>query len=148
MIESKQYNDPAQSIPPYARKALNPIHLISTAPPKPTHLISSHINSNTKNLKPLLDRLEGLLPGLALLLPKHQLRIQLPVLVDAPRRLHLLVDERVVVLQVGAEALGLQRRPHGQLRHAVALHGPGREAVRVDGVRVLDLLDRGAGGEE
>ena len=55
--------------------------------------------------------LELLLTRLAGTATKDQLRPQLPLERDAPVLSGLLVDDGVVVLQVGAEALGLERNP-------------------------------------
>lgn len=42
---------------------------------------------------------------------------------------NLLVDDRVVMLQIGAETLGLERDPESELVHAAGLLGPGAEMV-------------------
>jgi len=45
------------------------------------------------------------------------------------------------VLQVGAQALGLERNPQCVLEHAAALRGPKREAIRVEGETGLHSLN-------
>lgn len=104
--------------------------------------MSSNILS-AKDLEALADVLvlldAGLLAGDGGAEDHHGL--ELPVLADIPLGLDLLVDQRVVVLQVGPQALGLERRPHGELVHGVGLRRPLREAVGVGDVLVLETLD-------
>ena len=52
------------------------------------------------------------------------------------------------MLQARAEALELERRPHGELVHGRRLGAPGGEAVGVDGELVLHAADDGAVGVE
>lgn len=52
------------------------------------------------------------------------------------------------MLQVGAEALELERGPDGELVHGGALGGPDGEAVRVEGELVLHAFDGGFIGVE
>ena len=44
-------------------------------------------------------------------------------------------------MQVGAEALGLERRPERELQHRVGLVRPDRETVRVQREVLLHLVD-------
>lgn len=59
-----------------------------------------------KNLHPLLNRLLRLLARTPLGAPKHQLRNQSPVTRDTPLLCDGAIDDRVVVLEVRAEAEG------------------------------------------
>lgn len=102
---------------------------------------SSFSSLRTKSLELLLLRQEILGPGLAGLAAKDKHGRQLPVGGDVPRGGDTLVNKRVVVLQVGTEALGLERGPHGELQHAGRLGGPGGEAVGVEGVLFLHAVD-------
>lgn len=45
------------------------------------------------------------------------------------------------MLQVGSQALGLERRPHRELQHAVRLARPDRELVRVQRELLLHRVD-------
>lgn len=96
--------------------------------------------------QPLPKRpLELLLARLARTPAKHQLRAQLPLERDLPVVCSLLVDDGVVVLQVGAEALGLERNPQSVLVHGVGVLGPVAEVVRVQREGFAQVLD-GLGG--
>lgn len=64
-----------------------------------------------KDLHPFLDRLESLLACFSLLATEYQLRNQSPFTGDVPFLAHRLVDEGVIVLQVGAEAERLKGSP-------------------------------------
>jgi len=90
---------------------------------------------------PLLKRLEGLLACLACLAAKHQLRPELPVKRNLVMLLHPLVDNGVVVLQVGAEAFGLEGNPQRKLVHGAGVLGPVAKVVRVDGERLAEIVD-------
>ena len=84
------------------------------------------------NNQPLpLNLLERLLPRLSSRRANNHLRAQLPVLAHIPLLLNLLVDQRVVMLEVGAQAFGLKGCPDGVLVHAVGLCGPDGELVGV-----------------
>jgi hypothetical protein len=85
--------------------------------------------------------LELLLLRLAALSTKHQLGPELPLVRDAPVLGGLLVDDGVVVLEVRAETLGLERDPQGVLVHGVGMLGPVAEVVCVGGERLAQLLD-------
>lgn len=106
-------------------------------------LHSINPNLSTINPEPIpLDRLERLLrwrrsAGRA----EDQLGAQRPASWQVPGLAHALVDERVVVLQVAAEALGLEGGPGGDLVRAVGVAGPEWEAVGVKGEVGLHLLD-------
>lgn len=100
-------------------------------------------NLSAKDLDALVDGDERLVAGLvALLAAKDELGVELPVRRDVPLRGDLLVDERVVVLQVGAQALGLEGDPQRVLQHGVGLGRPQGELVGVHGEGGLLLLDR------
>lgn len=90
--------------------------------------VCTHFFSRTKDLDTVLERLKLLVAGLAGAAPKDQLGIQPPGPGQAPGGGDLVVDDRVVVLEVGAEALELEGGPEEQLLHAGALGGPGGEA--------------------
>ena len=64
----------------------------------------------------LLFRLQAL-PSTICYATKHKLRLQRPLHRDVPLRGRLLVGQRVIVLEIAAEALGLESDPHGVLVH-------------------------------
>lgn len=76
---------------------------------------------------------------------KHQLSLQAPLKRNVPLRRGLLVGQGVVVLQVAAEAFGLESCPHHVLVHGRGVLGPWREPVSVLWECGLELLD-GFGG--
>ena len=86
--------------------------------------------------------LELLLTGLAGTATKDQLRPQLPLERDAPVFSGLLVDDGVVVLEVGTEALSLERNPCGVLVHGRSVLGPVAEVVCVEREGLAEVLDR------
>jgi hypothetical protein len=88
-----------------------------------------------------INRLELLLPWLAAAAAKDQLRLEAPLLRDPPDFLGFGVDERVVVLQVGAGALGLEREPQRILVHGGRVLGPDGELVGVEGEGLLQGVD-------
>jgi hypothetical protein len=92
--------------------------------------------------QPLAESLlELLLARLASAATKDKLRPELPLKRDAPVLSSLLVDDGVVVLQVGAEALSLERNPEGVLVHGVGVLGPVAEVVCVEGEGLAEILD-------
>lgn len=91
---------------------------------------------------PLLKGLELLLAGLACTATKYKLGTELPVLRDLPLLLGTLVDNGVVVLEVGTEALGLKCDPCGVLVHGGCVLGPVAEVVCVEGEGLAKVLDR------
>lgn len=97
---------------------------------------------------PLLERLGRLLARVALASAEDQLRLELPVAGDLPLLLDAGVRDRVVVLQVGAEALLLQGNPQRQLVHGRGVLAPLRELVGEKSVRLLQLVDGGGVFEE
>ena len=86
-----------------------------------------------------------LLPRALLQPTKHKLRLQLPVGRDIPDLRGLLVRQRVVVLEVGAEAFGFESRPGGELVYGGGVFGPLGELVGVEGDFVLQGFDCVAG---
>lgn len=90
---------------------------------------------------PLLDGLELLLAGLACTSSKDELGTELPLLGDLPLLLSTLVDNGVVVLEVGAEALSLKRNPGGVLVHGRCVLGPVAEVVCVEREGLAEVLD-------
>jgi hypothetical protein len=85
--------------------------------------------------------LELLLTRLAGTATKDQLRPQRPLEGDAPVLSGLLVDDGVVVLKVGAEALGLERNPQRVLVHGVGVLAPVAKVVGVQGEGLAQVLD-------
>lgn len=90
----------------------------------------------------LLPRLQ-LLPGARLGRAEDQLRLEHPLLWNVERLSGADVRQRVVVLQVGAEALGLECGPEVELVHGVGVLAPAGEAVCIDGQRLLQGGDGG-----
>lgn len=70
--------------------------------------------------------------------------IELPVRGDVPSLGNLLVDDGIVVLEVGAETLSLQSCPNSKLSHAIRLRCPAVELVLVDGEVLLVVFNGGA----
>jgi hypothetical protein len=85
--------------------------------------------------------LELLLAWLACAATKDQLTPQLPAQWDVPVRSGLLVDDGVVVLQVGAEALGLERDPQSILVHGVGVLRPVAKVVGIEGELLAQVFD-------
>jgi hypothetical protein len=85
--------------------------------------------------------LELLLPGLASASTKHQLAAQFVRERYVPMLRRLLVDDGVVVLEVGAETLGLERDPQSILVHCVGLIGPVTKVMCVDRELFAKFLD-------
>lgn len=85
--------------------------------------------------------LELLVARLARAATKDQLAPELPLERDVPVLRCLLVDDRVVVLQVGAKALCLEGNPECILVHGVGVLGPVAEVVRVNGEGLAEVLD-------
>ena len=80
-----------------------------------------------------LNLLVLLLARLASASTKDQLAPELPLERHVPVLRSLLVDDGVVVLEVGTEALGLQCNPESILVHCVCVLGPVAEVVGVEG---------------
>lgn len=59
---------------------------------------------------------------------------------DVPFCLDSLVDERVVVLKAGTDALFCERSPDGALKDSLTIIGPELEVGGVRGVRLLGLV--------
>lgn len=97
--------------------------------------------SSAVGLEDGVDGQEVLGAGLGGAPADDELGVELPAERDAPLGRHALVDQRVVVLQVGPQALGLERRPHRELQHAVRLARPDRELVRVQRELLLHRVD-------
>jgi hypothetical protein len=101
-----------------------------------------HLLLSTVDKQPLaLDLLELLLARLAGTATEDQLAAELPLKGDVPVISSLLVNEGVVVLQVGAEALSLESRPQGELVHGVGVLAPVAEVVCVQGELLAKVLD-------
>ena len=54
----------------------------------------------------------------------------------------LLINDRVVVLKVGAKAFSLETSPEDILVHCGAMLRPGRHVVRVDRILCHEIVDR------
>lgn len=89
----------------------------------------------------LLEGLELLLSRLAGAAAKDELGSELPLLRNLPLLLGALIHNGVVVLEVGTEALSLQRGPQSVLVHGRGVLGPVTEVVCVDGERLAEVLD-------
>lgn len=89
--------------------------------------------------------LELLLARLATAATEDQLGPELPLEGNAPVLSSLLVNDGVVVLQVSAEALSLERNPQRVLVHSVGVLGPVAEVVGVKRECLAEVLD-GLGG--
>lgn len=76
--------------------------------------------------------LELLLAGLARASTEDQLAPKLPLEGNAPVLGSLLVDDRVVVLKVGAKSLCLQGDPESVLVHGVSVFRPVAEVVGIE----------------
>ena len=84
--------------------------------------------------QPLAESLlELLLARLTSATTKDKLTPELPLERDAPVLSSLLVDDGVVVLQVGAEALSLERNPQRVLVHGIGVLAPVAKVVGVQG---------------
>jgi hypothetical protein len=86
-----------------------------------------------------------LLPRALLQAAENELGFQLPVRRDVPDLGGLLVGQRVVVLEVSAQAFGFERRPGGELVHGGRVFGPLGELVGVGGDFGLQGLDCSVG---
>lgn len=103
---------------------------------------------SAKGLDELINR--QLILGLRLLSTptKYKLSIQSPRLGELPSLSNLVVDERVVMLQVGAEAISLKGSPDQALVHGSRLRGPVGEFIGIEGKLLLELLGGVFFGEE
>ena len=88
---------------------------------------NSHLS--TKDLELLLEGAEFLLTGPGGLAAEDELGLELPAGGDLPLLGDLGVDERVVVLKVGTETLGLESGPESELEHGIGVTGPASESV-------------------
>ena len=79
-----------------------------------------------------LHFLELLLAGLACASTEDQLTPKLPLQGNAPFLSSLLVDDGVVVLQVGTKALGFQGDPESVLVHGVRVFRPVAKVVGIE----------------
>ena len=97
---------------------------------------------STVNKEPgALDRLELLLTRLGHLATEDELGAKLPVDGDVPVLLGLAVDDRVVVLEVGAQTLGLEGGPESILMHGGRVLAPVAEVVGVNGETLAEGLN-------
>jgi hypothetical protein len=96
----------------------------------------------TVDKQPLAESLlELLLARLASAATKDKLPPELPLERDAPVLSSLLVNDGVVVLKVGAEALSLERNPDCVLVHGVGVLGPVTEVVCVQREGLAEVLN-------
>ena len=102
----------------------------------------------TKNLQPLLNINETLLSGRCNRSTEDQLCTQFPILRDVPCLCDLLVNQRVIVLQVGAKPFLLEGSPDCVLVHSVGMGGPDGELFGEGGELLLQAYDGGAVDEE
>lgn len=98
-----------------------------------------HEQSAASNLLRVLGG--QLLPGALLQTAEDELRLERPLQWDTPDLAGLLVGQRVVVLQVGAEAFGFKSGPGGELVHGGGVLAPVGELVGVLGELGLERLD-------
>jgi len=92
--------------------------------------------------QPLAMRLlELLLASLAIAATKDQLAPELPVQRNVPLLCSALVDDGVVVLEVGTEAFRFQRNPESVLVHGVAVLSPSVKVLCVGGEALAEVLD-------
>jgi hypothetical protein len=89
--------------------------------------------------------LELLLTRLTGTSTEDQLAPKLPAERNIPVLGRLLVDDRIVVLEIGAKALCLEGDPQGVLVHGVGVLRPVTEMVCVEGEGFAEVLD-GLGG--
>lgn len=103
---------------------------------------------SAKGLDELVDR--QLLLGLGILSTstKDKLSIQGPRLGELPSLSNLIVDEGVVVLQVGTQTISLEGSPDQALVHASRLRGPVGEFIGIESKLLLELLGGVFLGEE
>jgi hypothetical protein len=73
---------------------------------------------------------------------KHKLGLELPLLGNVPVTLCLLVNDRVVVLEVASAAFSLKSSPEVVLGHGGRLSSPTREMVSIQSKLGLKLSDR------
>lgn len=98
---------------------------------------------STVDPKPLAKSLlELLLARLASTSTKDQLGPELVLKRDLPVLSGLLVDDGVVMLEVGAEAFSLEGNPEGVLVHGVGVLRPVAEVVCVEREGFAEVLNR------
>lgn len=85
--------------------------------------------------------LELLLASLASATTEDELTPQLPLKRDLPVLSSLLVDDGVVVLKVGAEALSLKSDPQSILVHGIGVLAPVAEVMGVQGESLAKVLN-------
>jgi hypothetical protein len=107
---------------------------------------SNHLSA--KNLQPLLNIYERLLARWRNRCTEYQLCAELPVLRNVPCICDLLVDQWVVVLEVGAKSFLLESSPDSVLVHSVGMTGPEWELVGIDRELLLHSGNCGAVDEE
>ena len=96
---------------------------------------------STEDLHALIDGLEALLTGRCANTTEDELSVKLPAGGQLPLARNALVDQRVVVLKVGTEALELEGSPGKVLLDGVALGSPTVELLSVGLELVLVLMD-------
>lgn len=101
------------------------------------------VNKQPSTSNVLVRLLGQLLPSALLETAEDELRLERPLQGNVPGLAGLLVGQRAVVLQVGAEAFGLKGGPGGELVHGRGVLGPVGELVGVLGELGLEGLDGG-----
>ena len=114
----------------------------TTTCPRPNSVLSA------VDLEPITQLAERLVASWAGRGAEDKLGVELPGLGHAPGLLDASIDQRVVVLQVGTQALGHQGGPGDVLGHAVGVDSPDGELVGVERELVLHALDDGFVDEE
>ena len=103
------------------------------------------VNKQPSTSDVLICLLGQLLPSALLKTAEDELRLERPLERDVPGLAGLLVGQRAVVLQVGAEAFGFESCPGCELVHGGGVFGPLGELVGVEGDFVLQRFDGVAG---
>lgn len=88
-----------------------------------------------------LHRLKLLLAWLTTTAAKNQLGPQLPLKGDAPFLRGPLVDDGIVVLEIGTEAFRVESEPHCVLMHSAGMLAPVSKLMRVNRKGLLELVD-------
>lgn len=101
------------------------------------------MNKQPSTSNVLVRLLRQLLPRTLFKTTKDELRLERPLERDVPGLAGLLVGQRAVVLQVGAEAFGFEGGPGGELVHGGGVLGPVGELVGVLGELALEGFDGG-----
>lgn len=88
-----------------------------------------------------LNWFESLFTGLLRTASKYQLRFETPLMGNLPEVLHVLVNDRIVVLQIAPKALSLESRPERELVHGRGVLGPLGELISIYRKLLLKGMD-------